>query len=334
MQFRKIIIFLTLLVSYHHIFAQEYSYTESTIYFDANYYGLPLAGKFGYQFRKNNFSLSPYLGLIFDVNETYSMDAMLGLDFIYKNIFLESKVYYELLPALTQDNFNFVTIQVMPGYASGSYSIKLPISYGYKKFDRTEDSTFNDDFVSGKIVFDAFLVDNGLVRMTSFLETGLTSIYNKQFNYYTINLSIPCTFYLSIFDFGIIYNFASSHELSFQSLTPIEKARISFPYSSVTKRLPFVKEDKNNMLIHSLEFEQRWYPFRKSNITSNFFVSLFENIGLGLSTEKDLNLFYQLGVGIGYNLYDSVPFTMQVGFNQDNNLLLFVGVVSNIHHKP
>lgn len=333
MQFRKIIIFLVLVVSYHQAFPQEYSYTESKVYFDVDYYGLPLEGKFGYKFRKNDFSLSPYLGVVFDVNEVYSLNAMFGLDFIYKNIFLENKVYYELLPALTQGNFDFITVQIAPGYANNFYSIRFPVSYGYKKFDGISDSAFNDNFVSGMIVFDLFLIDNGLLRITSLLETELISIYNKQFNYYTINLSIPCTFYVSIFDFGIIYNFASSHELSFSNSTPVKKARISFPYSNVTKRLSFAKENDNNMVIHSLEFEQRFYPFRKKNIASNFFVSLFENIGLGFSTGKDLNLLYQLGAGIGYNLYDSVPFTIQVGFNQDYNLLLFIGVISNINHR-
>lgn len=331
----KILLFFVFLFSGSLFFSQEKkSYTENSVFLDVNYYGLPLEEKIGYKFRKNDFSFSPYVGLLFDVKESYFLNGIGGIDFIYKNFQLENKVYYELLPAFTQKNYDFLTYQIILGYLNDLFSIKLPVSYGHKKFYKTDGTSFNEDFFSAKILFNSQLLDNGILKATSFLEVEEVSIYNKQINYYNVSFSLPCTFYFSIFDIGIKYDFSLTHELSFNNINPTEEVRISFPYSNITKRLPFIKEEKNNKVIHSMEFEQRFYPFRIINISSNFFVSLFENIGLGLKTDGNWKLLYQYGLGLGYNLFDSVPFIMQFGLNQDNNFILFVGVISNINHKP
>lgn len=316
-------------------FSQEMkNYTENGIFLDGNYYGLPLEGKFGYKYRKNDFSFSPYSGVVFDVKDSYSLNAIAGIDFIYKNFQLENRVYYELLPSFTKNNYNFVTYQIAPAYTNDLFSIKLPVSYGHKKFYKTDNTSFNEDFFSSKAMLNTHLIDNGIVRVTGFFEIEEISIFNRQLNYYNVFFSLPCTFYLSIFDFGIKYDFSLAHELSFENINPTEEVRISFPYSKITKRFAFAEEDKNNEIIHSLEFEQRFYPFRVKNLSSNFFLSLFENIGFSLKTDGDWKILYQYGLGLGYNLYDSVPFTMQFGLNQDNKFILFIGVISNINHRP
>lgn len=331
----KILLFFVFLFSSSLFFSQEkISYTENSVSLDGNYYGLPLEGKIGYKFRKNDFSFLPYGGLLFDVKESYFLNCIGGIDFIYKNFQLENKVYYELLPAFTQKNYDFLTYQIIPGYLNDLFSLKLPVSYGHKKFYKPDDTSFNEDFFSAKFQFNSQLLDNGIQRATSFLEVEEVSIFNKQINYYNVNFSLPCTFYFSFFDIGIKYDFSLAHELSFNNINPTEEVRISFPYSNITKRLPFIKEEKNNKIIHSIEFEQRFYPFRLKKLSSNFFVSLFEDIGLGLKTDGNWKLLFQYGLGLGYNLFDSVPFTMQFGLNQDNNFILFVGVISNINHKP
>ena len=316
-------------------FSQEMkNYTENGIFLDGNYYGLPLEGKFGYKYRKNNFSFSPYSGVVFDVKDSYSLNAIAGIDFIYKNFQLENRVYYELLPSFTKNNYNFVTYQIAPAYTNDLFSIKLPVSYGHKKFYKTDNTSFNEDFFSSKAMLNTHLIDNGIVRVTGFFEIEEISIFNRQIHYYTVFFSLPCTFYLSIFDFGIKYDFSLAHELSFENINPTEEVRISFPYSKITKRFAFAGEENNNEIIHSLEFEQRFYPFRVKNLSSNFFLSLFENIGFSLKTDGDWKILYQYGLGLGYNLYDSVPFTMQLGLNQDNKFILFIGVISNINHRP
>ena len=316
-------------------FSQEMkNYTENGISLDGNYYGLPLEGKFGYKFRKNNFSFSPYSGVVFDVKDSYSLNAIAGIDFIYRNFQLQNRVYYELLPSFTKNNYNFVTYQIAPAYTNDLFSIKLPVSYGHKKFYKTDNTSFNGDFFSSKAMLNTHLIDNGIVRVTSFFEIEEISIFNKQINYYNVFFSLPCTFYLSAFDFGIKYDFSLAHELSFENINPTEEVRISFPYSKITKRFAFAGEENNNEIIHSLEFEQRFYPFRGKNLSSNFFLSLFENIGFSLKTDEDWKILYQYGLGLGYNLYDSVPLTMQLGLNQDNRFILFIGVISNINHRP
>lgn len=316
-------------------FSQEMkNYTENGISLDGNYYGLPLEGKFGYKFRKNNFSFSPYSGVVFDVKDSYSLNAIAGIDFIYRNFQLQNRVYYELLPSFTKNNYNFVTYQIAPAYTNDLFSIKLPVSYGHKKFYKTDNTSFNGDFFSSKAMLNTHLIDNGIVRVTGFFEIEEISIFNRQINYYNVLFSLPCTFYLSAFDFGIKYDFSLAHELSFENINPTEEVRISFPYSKITKRFAFAGEENNNEIIHSLEFEQRFYPFRGKNLSSNFFLSLFENIGFSLKTDGDWKILYQYGLGLGYNLYDSVPFTMQLGLNQDNRFILFIGVISNINHRP
>ena len=317
------------------IFSQEtINYTENGIFLDGNYYGLPLEGKFGYKFRKNNFSFSPYSGVVFDVKDSYSLNAIAGIDFVYRSFQLENRVYYELLPSFTKNNYNFVTYQIAPAYTNDLFSIKLPVSYGHKKFYKTDNTSFNGDFFSSKAMLNTHLIDNGIVRVTGFFEIEEISIFNKQINYYNVFFSLPCTFYLSTFDFGIKYDFSLAHELSFENINPTEEVRISFPYSKITKRFAFAGEENNNEIIHSLEFEQRFYPFRGKNLSSNFFLSLFENIGFSLKTDGDWKILYQYGLGLGYNLYDSVPLTMQLGLNQDNRFILFIGVISNINHRP
>lgn len=317
------------------IFSQEtINYTENGIFLDGNYYGLPLEGKFGYKFRKNNFSFSPYSGVVFDVKDSYSLNAIAGIDFVYRSFQLENRVYYELLPSFTKNNYNFVTYQIAPAYTNDLFSIKLPVSYGHKKFYKTDNTSFNGDFFSSKAMLNTHLIDNGIVRVTGFFEIEEISIFNRQINYYNVLFSLPCTFYLSAFDFGIKYDFSLAHELSFENINPTEEVRISFPYSKITKRFAFAGEENNNEIIHSLEFEQRFYPFRGKNLSSNFFLSLFENIGFSLKTDGDWKILYQYGLGLGYNLYDSVPFTMQLGLNQDNRFILFIGVISNINHRP
>ena len=80
-------------------------------------------------------------------------------------------------------------------------------------------------------MFNTHLIDNGIVRVTSFFEIEEISIFNRQINYYNVLFSLPCTFYLSFIDIGIKYDFSLSHKLSFENINPTEEVRISFPYS-------------------------------------------------------------------------------------------------------
>ena len=87
--------------------------------------------------------------------------------------------------------------------------------------------------------------------------------------------------------------------------------------------------------MHSLiELEDRFYFLRFTNPFSSLFVSAFGNMGLGIKQNNDLKLLYQYGIGLGYTLLDSVPFTVQVGLDQDKHWVLFLGVTSHISHKP
>ena len=63
------------------------------------------------------------------------------------------------------------------------------------------------------------------------------------------------------------------------------------------------------------------------------FLSAFGNIGSCFETD-DVRLKYQYGIGVGYSLFDTVPFTFQIGLNEDNKLCMYVSVVSALSHMP
>ena len=35
-----------------------------------------------------------------------------------------------------------------------------------------------------------------------------------------------------------------------------------------------------------------------------------------------------------YMIFGGVPFTIKLGLNQDNKFILFIGIISNINHRP
>lgn len=335
MKLKKYIIFLFLIFFQIPCFSQQrLNYLEKGINMELNYFGLPLELNVGYLHRHNNSSIFPYIGLNFDVQNTYSLKTQTGISFIYKNWFWNNQISYELLPAFLEKNFSFIDFKTSGGYTSDFFRFNLPFNIGYKKFRNTNEEDLKSLYLAININFDTFIIDNGILKITSLLETNLVSVFEKKFNYLNIDFSLPCTFYLSIFELGIRYDFIHTNEINFKSINPIEKIKISFPYSKSTKRLAFISEKKDFLTINSLDFEQRFYFLRTKNISSNLFISLFENIGFGLDIKNNIDFLWQLGFGLGYNLYDSVPFTVQFGINQDKDFVLFIGVISNINHKP
>lgn len=86
-------------------------------------------------------------------------------------------------------------------------------------------------------------------------------------------------------------------------------------------------------MVYYIENETRYYPKRHTNFTSNFFISYFANVGIGLYN-NDYDILWQSGLGIGYFFYNCMPLTMQMGV--DNNLrpILYVNIMSKLNHLP
>ena len=126
----------------------------------------------------------------------------------------------------------------------------------------------------------------------------------------------------------------------------------------MTGRASFKKEARYSMF-HLFGSEIRWYPTRtkdkansipyietikhkegvgpKYNLiakTNGFFLSLFADIGFGITTQYKATFLAEYGLGLGYTLFDCVPFTFQVGLNQGGEPIFFLGVVSRMVHIP
>lgn len=330
----KILLFIFLFFSIKAFSKEDFSYKENGIKIENNYYTFPLQTKIGAIYRNNDFSIFPFLGASFENEDNFFSNAFAGIDLIYKRFRLNNSFYYELFPSLVNNDFDIYKYTLELGYKNDFYKINIPVSVGKKNFTFENGLLDKQKFFSIKLIFNSLIFDKGFVQITDTFETQLVSLYNQKFNFYKINFELPCTFYTQNFDFGIKYKFNFVKELNLQDNTPLEKYKTSYSYSNVTNRLPFSKENKNLQLSHIIEFEQRYYPFRNKNLSSSFFVSLFENIGFGFDKENNADFLYQYGIGLGYNLYNCVPFTVQIGLNQEKQAILFIGVVSNITHLP
>ena len=86
--------------------------------------------------------------------------------------------------------------------------------------------------------------------------------------------------------------------------------------------------------MHLFSAEFRWYPARLTAQTNGFFLSLFADAGLGITAKRKRAFLYEAGGGLGYNLYDSVPLTFQVGFNQKLQPVFYLSFVSRLAHRP
>ena len=118
----------------------------------------------------------------------------------------------------------------------------------------------------------------------------------------------------------------------------------------MTARESFKKETRYS-IVHLFGTEARWYPTRtrdkatngkelkslKYNLnakTNGFFLSVFADLGFGVTSQYKYAFLAEYGLGLGYTLFDCIPFTFQVGLNQRNEPIFFLGVVSRIVHIP
>lgn len=317
-----------LVIAYSNIFAEDFKISGFNM--ESNYYGLPLDIKVGYLFRKNDFSIFPFIGLDFNALDEYSFSAITGFTLIQKKFSWTQKFYYELLPSLIKNNessdfFRNSFIKNTFAFKTNDGSIYFPISFGKKQ---------SQDFASVGIGYNLFLTDTGFLRSTVDSVLQVYNILEDNFLYYDLHISSPLTLYLNHFELCFIYDFYYTNTIDIKNYTAKKNHEIAKPYSRITQRLWFTPLRSDYVLIHSFEVEPRWYFLRNAKPDSELFISTFTNIGLGISSKGNYNLEFQYGIGLGYTLFDSVPFEMQFGFDNKNNFLFYIGVVSRIVHRP
>lgn len=305
---------------------------QSQFYMEADYYGLPINVKGGYLYRYNDFSVFPYLGLEFNNKDYLYLESFAGASFIFKNFSWDNKFSYELLPSLINKDFDIFYGQTKPGVSFNHVKLALPFSAGRHKYINIEGNDVKRDFISLALESNFFLFDEGWVKGGINTSQSFTNVLQSDFTFYDLSLSTPVTFFTNYTDIALNYSFRYKDELKTGQRK--ENLNVSIPYSKITGRIFFNDNEKKYNHIHSFELETRWYFLRYFNSFSSWFISLFGNIGAGINNNKSCDFLYQYGIGAGYTLVDNVPFTVQVGFNQDNQFVLYTGVVSPITHMP
>ena len=88
------------------------------------------------------------------------------------------------------------------------------------------------------------------------------------------------------------------------------------------------------MQVHLFRTEIRVYPVRAYRFSNSFCLSVFADIGFGISKDNKRTFLAEYGLGAGYTLFDDVPFTFQIGMNQNMQPVFFLGIVSTLSHRP
>jgi len=296
-----------------------------------NYYNAPYYFKFGYLFQKNSFAVFPNIGLSFSYDSGARLKSLAGVNLSTPYVKWGVLFDYDVINSSEKLFFNNTKIY------SFQNDFSIPFTYGIFSFL----STFGNDgfYISEKtkniekffkqtMLINALLYENGFMKNTITAKMNYYNIYENDFAFCDADFSILNTLYLNYFDIAIAGNFFTS----FKTDETKNDYLIGKKYSYLTKRMTKEEDNFYNTMMN-VETEVRYYFLRHIDVFSNFFLSAFGNIGSCFETD-DVRLKYQYGIGVGYSLFDTVPFTFQIGLNEDNKLCMYVSVVSALSHMP
>lgn len=301
-----------------------------------NYYGFPFSFSYGLNYRYNDFEfIMPYLGLRFDINPNPEFDIIIGSNFIYKNYFCSLKGFSELWnPEVKPFSKDF---QFGGSFEIGILGTNSKVTLG----SSVEQKRWTDNnFLNKQSYFTLkeYINLNLLLFNTAYCESTAVSnlsfyiLPENNFYSYETEVNIPFTINYCWGESCFLYSGFYSSEINTESKS--NTFRISKNYNQISKRLSFLNDSKYYNNIQSLEFEQRIYPTKIFNYPVNLFLSFFANGGIGFTEKQSCDFLWELGGGIGFNLFGTVPFTFQAGINSDNNFIIYLGIVSKIVHNP
>ena len=308
-----------------------------------HYYGLPLAAKLGWFYRKNNFSIFPNIGASFRVDELPVINISSG--FILRNRFFDWDVnaVYNVLPFTLNKPADE---QVIYGSNSfGLYVDRIRLSFplyagrqertligphkdgteGSKKITVTE--------VSAGLDITFFFIDTGLFKSTGSARFLIDAIPKDRFISYRLDANILGTFYLYYADIACMYSVFNTEHIPLKGKMPKHYYELGKTQAALTGRTAFKKMPKY-MQIHLFRTEIRVYPVRAYRFSNSFCLSVFADIGFGISKDNKRTFLAEYGLGAGYTLFDDVPFTFQIGMNQNMQPVFFLGIVSTLSHRP
>ena len=304
-----------------------------------SHYGLPVSVRFGRFYRKENVSIFPHIGLSLFAGDSFLLNSSIGVS-IRKDAFLyDAAAVYGLFP-FTMDKPPAAQVAygvTWFGFALPKVKVTIPLQAGRQWRERiVSDSTPERELVtelSGGIRTEFFLADLGFFKSTGIAAMQYHWIAQGNFHYYTLKAELPASFHLYYVDLAFMYSFFHAMAVQYGNNAPTRRYDVGRPQSRLTGRESF-KAASRYCDIHLFGSEFRWYPMRLGADTNGFFLSLFTDAGIGITAKQKRNFLLECGGGLGYNLYDSVPLTFQVGFNQKMQPVFYLNGVSRLSHRP
>lgn len=324
-------------------FFPEESFEAKRISPGFSYFGFPMSAFVGFDCRKNDFELLVPLGFEMDMDSGFQVFAFSGIQTRFKNFYAVPKVKYELYGAGTKpfsDKTEF-SAELELGYKNRFGKVGLGSVIGRKRW-RTKPCGFQEaasaenegEFTwNENVKFSFLLFDNLIFKATGEAKASLNVLPESKFSSYDFVFSLPFQISWHYGESAFLYNLFFTDYLNVFG-NENRSFETGKTYSAFTKRISAADASAKDCyrFFTSLETEQRFYLCRLFNETNSFFLSLFANASLGLNEGNRLDFLYQYGIGVGYNLYGCVPFTFQVGFDNKNSLVMYVGIVSRIIH--
>lgn len=357
--FRKLIFINIFLLFTLTLYAQteeddlpEFKVSVSKFQIKAEYYGLPLAVKFGYFYRKSDLSIFPNFG--FNLYRESSLVINTSMGFTLQKSFFSWSLdgLYDIVPFTMNKKAKEQIFYALNVFSFSTHGANLStitrIGNKSRVLSGNKQTVANFELSQG-IRLDYFLIDLGYFKSTVAFNFFIDWIPKNNFLDYRMSFDFPNTFSLYYADIAFMYSFYNTGRLNNENLKAKEDYIIEMKQSAITGRDALKDEIKYSQL-HLFGLEFRWYPTRiqdrKQKITDDtkpynvvaktngFFVSLFADSGFAITTKSKYNFIGEYGMGIGYTLFDCVPFTFQVGINQQANPVFFLGVVSKMIHNP
>lgn len=305
----------------------EIKHTSGKFKFD--YLSFPMSAEAGIFSIHNDFSTFFKTGFNYTISDSFEVNYLIGADFNYKNYVIKTSVQYNLF-----DNaFDFTTFKNKTYSAHIDFSfpidmgrISIPFAFGQKIFT-CEDSSGSEKerslYLNWNPSFDFLLFDYGFVKGDGTVSNSITYLYLDNFVFDELKIHLNSVFFTRYFDFA----FGIKYFNSFEIYKKDKSFDINKRFDLFTKRIKLDSKALRYSDIFMIENENRFYFLRFFNSASNLFISTFENIGAGFSQNK-ADLLWSVGIGFGYNLFTTVPFTVQFGIDSDFSPILSVFVVS------
>ncbi len=287
------------------VFIQEYGYSQALVYSLTQDFDLGLHQGFIYSTEAN---------LHGEITDNVDMTG--GLEWNYKS--WQSFVDYK---------FNFADFTMG---AEWSNKIKLPVvdilySYSFEQDNiaKREDDKKIDLGSFNSLSFVGNLYSFGTVSSSYYLDIDSAYYLESKFNYSDIFLRLP-------FEWAFSYPVelalqAGAEQYLTHDATELNGAQVKGNYYKSNFLTPTSANNQDVAFtsLAQLESELRFFARFLPHAAKQIYLSLYGNIAYLGDNETHSNTYqYLYGAGLGWKMFDSVPFNMKVVFDKNQNLTL------------